>query len=43
MVVVNQPKELESKCPILEGIGWKDLPEMVEVQKFESVIGVRMY
>ena len=43
MVVVNQPKELVSEGPILEDIGLKDPPEMVEVQNFEPVIGVKMY
>ena len=43
MVVVNQPKELESKGPILEGIGLKGPPETIKVQKFESVTRVKMY
>ena len=42
MVVVNQPKEMESEGPILEGIGLKDPPETVEVQQFE-LIGIKMY
>ena len=43
LFVVNQAKELESEGPILESIGLKDLPEMVDVQQFESVTGVKMY
>ena len=43
MVVVNQSKELESEGQILEGIGLKDLPEMVEEQQFESITRVKMY
>ena len=42
MVVVNQPKDLEAEGPILECIGLKDPPEMIEVQQFESIIGVKM-
>ena len=43
MVSVNQLKELESEGPILEGIGLKDPPNMVEVQIFEPVTRVNMY
>ena len=31
VVVVNQPKEVESGCPKLEGNGLKDQPKKVEV------------
>ena len=43
MVVVNQPKELESEGPILEGIGLKGPIDMVEVQQYEPISGVSMY
>ena len=43
VVVVNQPKELESEGPKIKGNGLKDLLEVVEVQKSEPIIGVMNY
>ena len=43
VVVVNQLKEVESGGLRLEGNGFKDLPEMIEVQPTELVNGVMKY